>query len=109
MRCMLERNAVLNDFFKTEIVSVYEQENCKVSGGKSTFLNWGVRGLTENFSIHFCLARPHLVLKSEHANLKLHLCISSNCSRSPNLTIFLHRPFQADSGFHVSFVEDYFG
>lgn len=41
---MLERNAVLNDFFKTEILSVYEQENCKVSGGKSTFLNWGLGG-----------------------------------------------------------------
>lgn len=48
----------------------------------------GGGGLTLNFSIHFCLARPHLVLKSEHANLKLHLCIRSNCSRSPNLTIF---------------------
>ena len=64
------------------------QKICKVSGGKSTFLNWGGGGLTLNFSIHFCLARPHLVLKSEHANLKLHLCIRSNCSRSPNLTIF---------------------
>ena len=82
---------------------------CKVSGGKSTFLNWGGGGVNFELFHPLWLARPHLALKSEHANLKLHLCIRSNCSRSPNLTIFLHRSFQADSGFHVSFVEDYFG